>query len=90
MVNVDDYVSKNKLAPKNGGSQPYLSKTQKDEVVAHLMLKTYRCSYQIIEYIWKRYDVLFLFQALINGFTTMVLAINILKVYLISLMKKNK
>lgn len=56
---IDDYVSKNKLAPENGGSQPYLSKTQTDKVVAHLMLKTYRCSYEIIEYIWKTYEIRF-------------------------------
>jgi len=56
---IDDYVSKNKLTPENGGSQPYLSKTQTDEVVAHLMLKTYRCSYEIIEYIWKSYEIRF-------------------------------
>jgi predicted ArsR family transcriptional regulator len=56
---VDDYVSKNKLTPENGGSQPYLGKTQTDEVVAHLMLKTYRCSYEIIEYIWKTYEIRF-------------------------------
>jgi transposase len=36
---INDYVSKNKLAPENGGSQSYLSKTQTDEIVAHLMLK---------------------------------------------------
>ena len=56
---IDDYVSKNKLAPQNGGSQPYLSKTQTDEVIAHLMLKTYRCSYEIIEYIWKTHEIRF-------------------------------
>lgn len=56
---IDDYVSKNKLIPENGGSQPYLNKTQTDEVIAHLMLKTYRCSYEILEYIWKHYDVRF-------------------------------
>ncbi|MFT5296454.1 MAG: putative ArsR family transcriptional regulator [Psychroserpens sp.] len=44
---INDYVSKNKLAPENGGSQSYLNKTQTDEIVAHLMLKTYRCSYEI-------------------------------------------
>ena len=42
---LDDYVSKNKLAPENGGSQPYLSEIQTDEVVAHLMLQAYRCFY---------------------------------------------
>ena len=56
---IDDYVSKNKLAPENGGSQPYLSKTQTDEVVAHLMLQTYRCSYEIIEHIWITYKISF-------------------------------
>ena len=56
---IDDYVSKNKLAPQNGGSQPYLSEVQTDEVVAHLMINTYRCSYEIIEYIWKTYKIRF-------------------------------
>ena len=56
---IDDYVSKNKLAPENGGSQPYLTEEQTDEVVAHLMQQTYRCSYEIIEYIWKNHDVRF-------------------------------
>jgi transposase len=56
---IDDYVSKNKLSPENGGSQYYLSKTQTDEVVTHLILKTYRCSYEIIEYIWKTYGIRF-------------------------------
>jgi len=56
---IDDFVSKDKLAPKNGGSQPYLSQTQTDEVVAHIMLNTYRCSYEIIEYIWKNHEIRF-------------------------------
>jgi transposase len=56
---INDDVSKNKLAPENGSSQSYLSNTQTDEIVAHLMLKTYRCSYEIIEYIWKIYGVRF-------------------------------
>jgi len=50
---IDDYVSKNKLAPENGGSQPYFSHKQTDDVVAHIMQNTYRYSYEIIEYIWK-------------------------------------
>ncbi|MCJ8315417.1 MAG: IS630 family transposase [Saccharospirillaceae bacterium] len=56
---IDDYVSKNKLAPENGGSQPYLNETQTDEVVSHLMQHTYRCSYEIIEYIFKTYQIRF-------------------------------
>jgi len=56
---VDDYVSKNKLAPENGGSQPYLSKIQTDQVIAHLMQKTYCCSYDIIEHIWITYEIRF-------------------------------
>ena len=60
---IDDYVSKNKLAPENGGSQPYLSQKKTDDVVAHIMQNTYRYSYGIIEYIWKTHEVRFLFQA---------------------------
>ncbi|MBA6294079.1 transposase [Colwellia sp. MB3u-70] len=56
---LDDYVSKNKLAPENGGSQLYLNKIQTDEVVAHPMLQTYRCSYEIIEYIRITYEIRF-------------------------------
>jgi len=56
---IDDFVSKDKLAPENGGSQPYLSQTQTDEVVAHIMQNTYRCSYEIIEYIWKTHEIRF-------------------------------
>jgi len=56
---IDDFISKDKLAPENGGSQPYLNKAQTDEVVAHLMIKTYRCSYEIIEYIWKTHEIRF-------------------------------
>jgi len=56
---IDDFISKDKLAPENGGSQSYLSQIQTDEVVAHLMLNTYRCTYEIIEYIWKTHEVRF-------------------------------
>lgn len=56
---IDDYVHKEKLKPANGGSQSYLTEEQTDEVVAHLMQQTYRCSYEIIEYIWKNHDVRF-------------------------------
>jgi len=56
---INDYASKNKLAPENGGSQPYLSHKQTDGVVAHIMQKTYRYSYEIIEYIWKTHEVRF-------------------------------
>lgn len=56
---IDDYVYKEKLQPANGGSQSYLTEEQTDEVIAHLMQKTYRCSYEIIEYIWKHHGVRF-------------------------------
>jgi len=56
---IGDYVSKNKLAPENGGSQSYLNLIQTDEVIAHLMSKTYRYSYEIIEYIWKTHAIRF-------------------------------
>ena len=56
---LDDYVHKEKLKPANGGSQSYLTEEQTDEVVAHLMQQTYRCSYEIIEYIWKSHNVRF-------------------------------
>jgi len=56
---IDDFVSKNKLAPENGGSQPHLNQEQTDDVVAHIMQNTYRYSYDIIEYIWKTHEIRF-------------------------------
>lgn len=56
---IDDYVSKNKLAPENGGSQPYLSQNQTADVIDHIMQNTYRYSYEIIEYIWKTHEIRF-------------------------------
>tara|TARA_R110002050_G_scaffold153690_1_gene281323 strand:- start:347 stop:847 length:501 start_codon:yes stop_codon:yes gene_type:complete len=56
---VDYFVCKNKLAPENGGSQPYLSQKQTDDVVAHIMQNTYRYSYEIIEYIWRTHEIRF-------------------------------
>ena len=56
---VDDYVHREKLKPANGGSQSYLTEEQTDKVIVHLMQHTYRCSYEIIEYIWMNYDVRF-------------------------------
>jgi hypothetical protein len=41
---IDDYVSK-KLAPENGGLQPYLSQIQTDAVAPHIILNIYRSSY---------------------------------------------
>ena len=56
---IDDYVHREKLQPANGGSQSYLTEEQTDKVIAHLMQQTYRCSYEIIEYIWKHHNVRF-------------------------------
>jgi len=56
---IDDFISKDKLAPENGGSQPYLNQSQTDDVVAHIMQNTYRYSYEIIEYILKTHKIRF-------------------------------
>ncbi len=56
---IDDYVSKNKLAPENGGSQPYFSQAKTDDVVAHILQNIYRYAYEIIEYIWKIHKIRF-------------------------------
>ena len=56
---IDDYLSKNKLKPENGGSQPYLTPSQTEEVITHLSMETYRYSYQIIDYIWTTHEVQF-------------------------------
>lgn len=56
---IDDYVRKNKLKPENGGSLPYLSPEDTEQVVSHITQTTYRYSYQIIEYIWEYCSVRF-------------------------------
>jgi len=56
---IDDYVVKNKLKPENGGSEPYLTQSQTDDVIAHLSMETYRYSYQIIDYIWDKHTIRF-------------------------------
>jgi len=56
---INDFIKKDKLAPENGGSQPYLNQSQTDDVVAHIMQNTYRYSYEIIEYILKTHKIRF-------------------------------
>ena len=56
---IDDFVNKKKLKPENGGSQSYLSTEQTGVIVNHLAEKTYRYSYQIIDYIWATCEVRF-------------------------------
>lgn len=56
---IDDYINKAKLQPANGGSQSYLTEEQTGEVIAHISQRTYRCSYEIIEYIWQTHNVRF-------------------------------
>lgn len=56
---INDYIEKEKLKPENGGSESYLSTIQTEEVIQHLMDKTYQCSYDIIEYIWTTYQIRF-------------------------------
>jgi len=34
---IDDFISKDKLAPENGGSQPYLNKVRTDDAKVKLM-----------------------------------------------------
>ncbi|MBE0361476.1 helix-turn-helix domain-containing protein [Pseudoalteromonas aliena] len=43
---INDYISKNKLAPENGGSHPYLSHEQTADVIEHITQNTYRYSYE--------------------------------------------
>ena len=87
---IDDYVSKNKLAPENGGSQPYLSQKKTDDVVAHIMQNTYRYSYEIIEYIWKTHEVRFSISGLNKWLHQHNFSYKYPQVSLINLMKKNK
>jgi transposase len=56
---VDDYLSKEKLKPENGGSVSYLSAEQTSQVVEHLSIHTYRYSYEIVEYIWQTHRIRF-------------------------------
>ena len=56
---INDYIEKEKLKPENGGSTSYLSKEQTETVVQHLMIETYQCSYQIIDYIFDKHQVRF-------------------------------
>ena len=56
---INDYLKKEKLKPENGGSTSYLSNTQTEEVVQHLMDITYQCSYQIIDYIFDKHQIRF-------------------------------
>jgi len=56
---INDYLEKEKLKPKNGGSNGYLSTRQTEEVICHLMVHTYQYSYEIVEHIWKTYQIRF-------------------------------
>jgi len=56
---IDDFISKKKLKPENGGSQSYLNTEQTAMIVNHLAENTYRYSYQIVDYIWKVCEVRF-------------------------------
>jgi len=56
---INDYLEKEKLKPENGDSNSYLSTSQTDEIVQHLMVKTYQSSYEIIDYIWDSYEIKF-------------------------------
>jgi len=56
---INDFVSKKKLKPENGGSQSYLSTEQTALLVNHIENNTYRYSYQIVNYILATYDVHF-------------------------------
>ena len=48
---INDYIEKDKLKPKNGGSQGYLSVFQSKALYEHLHEHTYRYAYQIAHYI---------------------------------------
>jgi len=56
---LSDYFESGKLETNNGGSKSYLSKEQTENVIQHLMEKTYRYSYEIIDYIRKSHNVCF-------------------------------
>ncbi|HFB65579.1 MAG TPA: hypothetical protein ENJ60_08585 [Aeromonadales bacterium] len=56
---INDFLEKEKLKPENGGSHSYLSMNETEDVVQHLMAKTYSCSYEIIDYIWETYEIKF-------------------------------
>jgi len=54
---LDDYVSKQKLAPESGGSSGYLNAVQTEELIAHLMNQTYVTVQEICVYVDQQYGV---------------------------------
>ena len=54
---IDDYVDKQKLCPKSGGSQSYLNQEQTELLISHLTELTYVHTYQICCYVKEQWSV---------------------------------
>jgi transposase len=54
---VDDYIDKNKLSPKSGGSECHLNQEKIELLIAHLSEMTYVHTYQICCYIKEQWSV---------------------------------
>lgn len=56
--NIDDYIDKQKLFPKSGGSQCHLNEEQTELLIAHLTEMTHVHTYQICCYINDQFTIL--------------------------------
>lgn len=54
---IDDYFSKNKLAPQNGGSESNLNNDQTEKLISHLQKKTYLYAKDICAYVKQTFNV---------------------------------
>ena len=54
---VEDYLTKNKLKPENGGSEAILNELQTSEIVAHLEQNTYIKVTEIVDYVKTSYGI---------------------------------
>src|SRR5579871_3174548 len=54
---IDDYFSKNKIIPENGGSESNLNNDQTEKLIAHLETTTYLYAKDICAYVKKEFSV---------------------------------
>ena len=54
---LDDYLTKNKLKPENGGSDSLLNDEQTQQLIEHISEHTYAHTHQIVAYISERWNV---------------------------------
>jgi len=56
---LEDFIKKEKLAPKSGGSDGHLNKVETQQLIQHLCVKTYSHQHEIIAYIKSTFHVEF-------------------------------